>query len=85
MHRCPGPGCRAEIPLVMAFCKPHWMRLGKSLRDQIWASWHTLGRLERAGADADVVEHRRRHNALLAAAVDFLQEQLAPQFQSMEG
>jgi hypothetical protein len=38
-HHCHWPGCPKQVPPAMWGCYPHWMRLPKSLRDRIWATF----------------------------------------------
>ena len=38
-HLCHWPGCPVEVPPRMWGCQPHWFRLPKRLRDEIWAAY----------------------------------------------
>ena len=38
-HTCHWPGCEKQVPPAMWGCKPHWFKLPKALRDQIWATY----------------------------------------------
>lgn len=38
-HTCHWPGCQVQVPPAMWGCKPHWFRLPKALRDQVWAAY----------------------------------------------
>ncbi len=38
-HACHWPECGKAVPPAMWGCKPHWFKLPKPLRDQIWATY----------------------------------------------
>jgi len=38
-HTCHAPNCPVEVPPKMFMCKPHWMSLRPSLRDEIWKTY----------------------------------------------
>lgn len=38
-HTCHWPGCERQVPPALWGCKPHWLRLPKRLRDQIWDAY----------------------------------------------
>lgn len=38
-HSCHWPGCTTQVPPALWGCKPHWFRLPKDLRDQIWNAY----------------------------------------------
>ena len=38
-HTCHWPGCTVEVPPRLWGCKPHWFRLPKELRDEIWHTY----------------------------------------------
>lgn len=40
-HTCHWPGCTTPVPPHMWGCKPHWFRLPKRLRDQLWAAYQS--------------------------------------------
>jgi len=60
-HRCPGPGCGAQVPDHLLMCKPDWRRVPINLRDDVWATW----RNGRGRGMAD-------HSAAMQAAVNSL-------------
>lgn len=35
-HHCHWPGCTKQVPPALWGCLPHWRRLPKELRDEIW-------------------------------------------------
>ena len=35
-HKCHWPTCQKVVPPKLWGCKPHWFKLPKSIRDQIW-------------------------------------------------
>lgn len=38
-HTCHWPGCVREVPPKLWGCKPHWFRLPKPIRDEIWRTY----------------------------------------------
>lgn len=38
-HICHWPGCKKQVPPALWGCYPHWMKLPKHLRDQIWRTY----------------------------------------------
>lgn len=38
-HYCHRPGCWIVVPPKMMACKPHWLELPKSIRDEVWAEY----------------------------------------------
>lgn len=38
-HRCPAPGCEAQVPSNQYACRAHWYSLPKPLRDAIWDAY----------------------------------------------
>lgn len=38
-HTCHWTGCTKQCPPAMWGCKPHWFRLPKHLRDDIWLTY----------------------------------------------
>jgi hypothetical protein len=38
-HLCHWPGCDKQVPPAMFMCAPHWFKLPKSIRDQIWRTF----------------------------------------------
>lgn len=38
-HQCPHPKCSTIISNRFAFCRAHWYRVPRELRDQIWKSY----------------------------------------------
>jgi hypothetical protein len=45
IHICGWPDCRRPVPLEMWGCKPHWFTLPKEIRDEIWQSYGSRGKL----------------------------------------
>lgn len=56
-HKCPGPGCEAQVRSSMLMCRADWYRVPKTLRDDLWAAWD-------GGRGSGSEEHR---DAMLAA------------------
>lgn len=38
-HTCHWPGCPKQVPPNMWGCAPHWFKLPKALRDQVWKAY----------------------------------------------
>lgn len=38
-HTCHWPGCEKQVPPAMWGCRPHWTRLPRGLRNQIWDTY----------------------------------------------
>jgi hypothetical protein len=38
MHKCPHHGCEVSVRNEMFACRPHWVQLPKSVRDNIYAT-----------------------------------------------
>lgn len=38
-HLCHWPTCTTPVPPKMWGCKPHWFKLPRILRDQIWSTY----------------------------------------------
>lgn len=38
-HTCHWPDCDKPVPPAMWGCKPHWFKLPRTLRNQIWATY----------------------------------------------
>lgn len=38
-HTCHWPGCDKQVPPAMWGCKPHWFKIPKRLRDEIWMTY----------------------------------------------
>lgn len=38
-HECHWTGCRKQVPPAYWGCAPHWARLPKNLRDEIWRTF----------------------------------------------
>ena len=38
-HECHWPGCTKQVPPAKWGCYPHWIRLPKLLRDEIWDAY----------------------------------------------
>ena len=38
-HVCHWPGCGKQVPPAMWGCRPHWFKLPRAFRDEIWASY----------------------------------------------
>lgn len=53
-HKCPSPGCRADVPRSQFACRVDWFRLPKEYRDAIWAGYRggTSGDHMQAMSDA---------------------------------
>lgn len=49
-HRCPGPGCVAQVPPEMLMCRRHWYQVARPLRNAVWRAWQS-------GAGAGTAEH----------------------------
>ncbi len=67
-HRCHWPGCPIEVPPAMWGCKPHWFRLPKGVRNQIWATY-------RPGQEVDK-DPSREYLAAARQAEDFAKSQM---------
>ncbi len=39
MHKCYVPHCNKQVPDNQGMCKPHWFRVPKPLRDEIFRSY----------------------------------------------
>jgi hypothetical protein len=57
-HRCPGPGCDAQVPYEMLACRRHWYQVPRALRNAVYTAW-------RNGAGAAT----SAHTAALDAAI----------------
>ena len=38
-HRCHWPSCDIEVPPQMWGCKSHWLKLPRTLRNKVWATY----------------------------------------------
>lgn len=38
-HTCHWPGCNKQVPPAMWGCGPHWFKLPKKLRDEVWMAY----------------------------------------------
>lgn len=38
-HTCHWPGCGKQVPPAMWGCSPHWFKLPKAIRDDIWRAY----------------------------------------------
>jgi hypothetical protein len=60
-HRCPWPGCERRVGFELWGCAPHWYRIPKPLRDELWRAWRagTMDEHARASANIDrwIAEH----------------------------
>jgi len=50
--KCPVPGCKARHPRNLLMCKPHWFKVPKHLRDEVWDSYKKDGVLSDRYIDA---------------------------------
>jgi hypothetical protein len=64
-HKCPAPGCDADVPSTMFACRPHWRSLPKPIRDEVWRAYQEDGALSEA------------HMAAMEAATAHLEEAAA--------
>ena len=55
-HECPGPGCKARVPVDMLACKRHWYQVTAGTRARVWRTYR-----QQAGGPA--------HMAAMAQAV----------------
>lgn len=39
MHRCPFPGCHADVAISQLLCRPHWKRVPVGHRTAVWDAW----------------------------------------------
>lgn len=44
-HRCTALGCQKTRSADQVFCKPHWFKLPRLVRDEIWAAYRTGDRI----------------------------------------
>jgi hypothetical protein len=58
-HTCHATGCKRLVPPKMFMCKPHWFRLPKSMRDEIWAVY-VPGQEERKDPTEEYIEVAQR-------------------------
>jgi hypothetical protein len=63
-HACPYPGCEQRVTRNMLACKPHWFKLPRPVRDEVWRSWRALQR-------ESTLETRREHEWALQSARGF--------------
>ena len=40
-HRCPFPGCHAEVPASQLACRTHWNLVPAGHRSAVWTAWRT--------------------------------------------
>jgi hypothetical protein len=59
MHRCPGPGCDAQVPYEMLACRRHWYQVPRAIRNAIYHAW-----ADGAGSGSD--EHLAAMDAAIA-------------------
>jgi hypothetical protein len=59
-HRCPGPGCAAEVDPSMLMCPQHWYQVPKPVRSAVWRTW-------RRGAGSGTPAHQAARAAAIAA------------------
>jgi len=38
-HRCPGPGCDAQVPHEMLACPRHWYQVPQATRNAVYRAW----------------------------------------------
>ena len=67
-HICHWPGCKVEVPPARWGCKPHWFRLPRNIRNDIWQTY-------RAGQEVD-----KRPSAAYIVAARRAQEWIAEEF-----
>lgn len=72
-HRCHATGCDRAVPPRMFMCKPHWFRLPKGLRDEIWRHYRPGQERMRNPSRAYLKAARR--------AVEWLEEKEKPAIQ----
>lgn len=45
-HSCAATGCRAQIPLKLLMCRPHWAQVPRALKRAVWDSYRPGQELE---------------------------------------
>lgn len=40
-HRCPRPGCTAQVPTDMFACRGDWYALPETIRTAMWRAWRS--------------------------------------------
>jgi hypothetical protein len=59
-HKCPGPGCEAEVDSSMLLCPRCWRLVPTAVRRAVWIAW-------RRGAGAGTPAHRGAVRLAIAA------------------
>lgn len=64
-HKCPAPGCTAEVPRSQLACRPHWYSIPPEIRSRVWSGYRSRDTVKHAQAMRDAISFL---NAEAAAA-----------------
>jgi hypothetical protein len=62
-HKCPAPGCTADVPRSQLACRPHWYSIPSEIRSRLWSGYRSGNTVKHSQAMADAVAFLRAEPA----------------------
>lgn len=58
-HKCPSPGCTADVPRSQLACRPHWYSIPQEIRSRLWSGYRSHDELKHSQAMTDAIAFLR--------------------------